>query len=229
MDMVEIIPAIMPESFEDLRAKAERVVGIAQWVQIDVMDGLFVTSRSWPYSDRKEEPRELEQLTSRGLPFAEKINYEVDLMVRKPEEVADDWVRAGCRRIIVHLESTDKAGEIFSGLQDRFADIVERVAAINVMTPIEIIAPFLEQIHAVQFMGIETIGYQGQPFDERVIPKIRALRLQNSDVIISVDGGVGFDTAPRLIEAGANRLVSGSAIFGSEDIKIAIEKLQKHG
>jgi ribulose-phosphate 3-epimerase len=75
-------------------------------------------------------------------------------------------------------------------------------------------------------MGIAEIGYQGQQFDERVVAKIMKLRNMSPDIIISVDGGVNFETAPILIHAGANRLVSGSAIFKSEDINSTIKKLQ---
>ena len=75
-------------------------------------------------------------------------------------------------------------------------------------------------------MGIEKIGYQGQPFDERVIDQVKALRKEYPELIISVDGGVSFDTAPRLIEAGANRLVVGSVIFNSLDIRETVLALR---
>ena len=75
-------------------------------------------------------------------------------------------------------------------------------------------------------MGIEKIGFQGEPFDERVLDQIKALRKQFPEVTISVDGAVDFDTAPELIEAGANRLVAGSAIFNGPDISGAINEFQ---
>ena len=81
-------------------------------------------------------------------------------------------------------------------------------------------------IDFVQFMGIENIGYQGEPFDERVFEKIRELRERFPDTIISVDGGVSLENADKLIEAGANRLVSGSAIFESGDIAGTVEVFQ---
>jgi ribulose-phosphate 3-epimerase len=79
----------------------------------------------------------------------------------------------------------------------------------------------------VQFMGIRNVGYQHQGFDEAIFEKIADLRQRYSGVIISVDGGVNFDNAGRLVESGVNRLISGSAIFESENIKETIEEFRK--
>ena len=98
--------------------------------------------------------------------------------------------------------------------------------ALNIQTPNDEIEPWLSRFNFVQFMGIETIGYQGEPFSLKVIPKIQDLRKKHSEVIISVDGGVNFLSAPLLVKAGANRLVAGSAIWESDDVKGTIEKLK---
>lgn len=104
---------------------------------------------------------------------------------------------------------------------------IEVGIALDTTTPNEKVYPLVEKIDFVQFMGIEKIGYQGQDFDARVLEKIANLREKFKRVIISVDGSVNLETAPKLIEAGANRLVSGSAIFESNDIKKTIEQLKK--
>lgn len=220
----------MPDSLADLLEKAGRAAGIVPFVQIDVMDGRFVPSVDWPYTGESAQ-KEFEELVrgSKTLPFAEKLNYEVDLMVAEPERSVADWVRAGVKRVIVHIESsTYITAALISGRAA--AEVrgggVEFAIALNTTTENTVLGPYLDHIDFVQFMGIEKIGYQGRAFDERVLGKIRDLRERRSGVIISVDGGVNFDTAPRLIESGANRLVSGSAIFGSDDIRAAIEKLQ---
>ena len=77
----------------------------------------------------------------------------------------------------------------------------------------------------VQFMGIKKIGYQGQEFDTEVLDKISDLRKNFPDTIISVDGGVNFENAQDIVEAGVNRLVSGSAIYESDNIREAITEL----
>ena len=76
-------------------------------------------------------------------------------------------------------------------------------------------------------MGIEKIGFQGQEFSEKVIDKIKELKKRKSEIIISVDGGVDLKNAPALIEAGATRLVSGSAILKSDNIKKTIEQFKE--
>jgi len=105
--------------------------------------------------------------------------------------------------------------------------------ALNIDTQNETLDRYLPKIDLVQFMGIARIGYQGEPFDERVIPKIKELREKHPETIISVDGGVGFETAPALIEAGVNRLVSGSEILEDENVRGEIERfkqlIKEHG
>ena len=76
-------------------------------------------------------------------------------------------------------------------------------------------------------MGIKKIGYQGQPFDEEVLKKIKDLRKKYPDITISVDGGVSFDNYKDLAKAGANKLISGSALYESENIKEAWEEMEK--
>jgi ribulose-phosphate 3-epimerase len=217
--MIEIIPAIMPKSFEDLGNKLAHVASHTKTVQLDIMDGKFVRSRSWPYytSDRESFENLLNE--SDGLPYWDKVDFEFDLMIENPEETIDDWITAGATRIIVHIESTRKLEEIVKKMHARFAydesivPIIELGLALNIDTPTNLILPHLEDIQFVQFMGIETIGLQGEPFAERVVDKIRDFHNAHPEVMISVDGGVNFDTAKILVEAGAKRLVSGSAIF----------------
>ncbi|MBX4211051.1 ribulose-phosphate 3-epimerase, partial [Candidatus Parcubacteria bacterium] len=104
---------------------------------------------------------------------------------------------------------------------------IELGVAINPDTPNEKIAPYIKDVDFVQCMGIAKIGFQSQPFDTRVLDKIRSLRLAYPDLIISVDGGVSLETAPKLVEAGCNRLVSGSVIFNSTHIKETIAQFEQ--
>jgi ribulose-phosphate 3-epimerase len=104
---------------------------------------------------------------------------------------------------------------------------VELGIALGLNTPITDITGYLEDIDFVQFMGIAQIGYQGEAFDERVLDRIREFHNAHPEVIISVDGGVNFDTAHLLAQAGAKRLVSGSAILKSANPAQAIAHLKK--
>lgn len=230
--MVEIIPAIMPSSLDDFKAKASRVEGLVPVAQIDVMDGVFVPSKSWPYI--KGGPQEFHTFVTEDddLPFWETLSYEVDLMVKNPESIINDWVEAGARRIIVHIESTDMVKGIIHNLEQLASGKefnlrpIEFGIALGITTSIDVLTPFIHDIDFVQCMGIKTIGYQKQPFDERVLKTITQLREKYPHLIISVDGGVTLESAPLLINAGATRLVSGSALFESNNIRKTLRNLQ---
>lgn len=224
----------MPSSFEDLREKLALVKGAVSVVQLDVMDGKFVSERNWPLNEggvghfskilREEE----------GLPYWEDFDFEIDFMVSNPSKGIDDWVVAGAKRLIIHIESVKDFAALITDIRGRFPKgngngdslTPEFGVALNITTSNDAIYPFLSEMDFVQFMGIEKIGFQGQPFDERVVTKITELRAQSADYTISVDGGVSLETVPRLVAAGANRLCVGSALFGSENIIETVKRLQ---
>ncbi len=237
--MTEIIPAIIPESFEDLKDKMAFVNGLTHMVQIDVCDGVFVPSKSWPYVGDHENDFDKIINESDGFPFWQTLDFEVDLMVKNPEKVFEDWVRAGAKRIILHVESSLKLFDFVKDIKNKYgyygesAVSIEVGISLNIKTPNEVIFDFLKPnesgrslVDFVQFMGIRDIGFQGQYFDERVLGKIRELRQEFPDTIISVDGGVNFDNVTELVKAGVNRLVSGSALYESEDIGEAINEMK---
>ncbi len=209
----EIIPAILPEDFDEISQKVEKIRGHVKTIQIDVCDGRFVTTTTWPYAaDRGDFDRLLHE--DEGLPAWQQVDYELDLMVNNAEKVVDSWILVGVSRIILHAEAKidiDKCIEIMKGR-------VEIGLAFNIDTPIDLISKYRENIDFVQCMGIDEIGIQGQPFDERVVGKVRAIRNAHHGLPIAVDGGVSLESAPLLIAAGADRLVVGSALFKSESI-----------
>lgn len=221
MSSIEIIPAIMPKSFKDLQEKYFLVKDFADIVQIDVMDGRFTPTKSWPYIDISS------QKSSRRPCLRQRQSlrigkFEVDLMVLEPQNIVEDWIIEGAKRVIIHIESIEDIKKVFLKIPKN----IEIGIALNTTTQDEEIYPLIKRINFVQFMGIEKIGFQGQKFDKRVIEKIKDLREKFSKVIISVDGGVNLNTALELIKAGANRIVIGSAIFESKNIKETIEKFK---
>ncbi len=213
---IEIIPAVMPRSLNDLGEHVSRVSGSAPWVQIDVMDGVFVRGKTWPYISFDAKAFEFE---FEGLPNWEEIDYEFDLMIKNPEKEIDRFVMIGASRVILHVESTELISEAIALAKGKDLEVG---LALNIDTLNEVLEKFITDIDFVQFMGIATIGLQGEPFDVRVIEKISSFRKKFPDVIISVDGGVSLSNAKALVDAGANRLVSGSAIFKNDDTHGAI-------
>jgi ribulose-phosphate 3-epimerase len=231
--MAEIIPAIMPQSVEDLRERVALVADAVETVQLDIMDGLFVPERTWPYTRSGREDFDVFAREAEGLPLWEKINYEVDLMVKDQEKALTEWVSVGAARAILHAEAAEDLAGIINRFRERFPkngdrphEFVELGVAINIDTGNEVLEELIPRLDFVQFMGIAKIGYQGQPFDPRVLPKIAAWKVVHPEATISVDGGVTDESARSLVAAGCNRLVSGSFIFESGNIEDAIEELK---
>ena len=241
--MVEIIPAILPKDLDDLRDKMASVSGLTPLVQIDVCDGKFVGSKSWPYVKGGMEEFDRIRAEEEGFPFWDSLDFEIDLMVKKPEEVVDSWVMAGAKRLVLHMESAPNILETIEKLRGEYGTAKDEAfgleigVALDIRTPNEEAYEILDLIDQdgdsiidfVQFMGIDNVGFQGQEFDDRVLEKISDLRDSYPNIAISVDGGVNFDNAADLISAGATRLVSGSAVFESGDTALAIHNMANSG
>ena len=217
---IEIVPAVLPKDFAELGEKIDLVRGFTKVAQIDVCDGQFVPSASWPY--RKEDDSFARIISQEdGLPGWETINFEIDLMANKPEEVVEEWVSAGATRIIIHAEARGDVAGAIASLAGRVE--VGLAFSIDSQVPAELPAG----VDFIQLMAIDHIGFQGEKFDEKVLPRIADARAKHPDMVISVDGGVSLETAPLLIAAGATRLIVGSAIFNSDNYIEAIERFKK--
>ena len=222
--MIQVVPAILPESFDDIVEKVSRVHTSVKRVQIDITDGSYAPTHTWPFTSTAHFSDLVSQ--DEGMPMWEEIDYEVDMLVRKPERYIEEWMAIGISAAIIHIESTDVFADISKKLRDRG---VECGAGILPSTDISKLEPLIEHIDFIQCMGSDAIGKHGVSLDERVYDKVRDLRAKYPDMPIAVDIGVNEETAPGLVEAGATKLVSGSAIFGSEDIKGTIAFLQTLG
>ncbi len=218
--MAEIIPAIIPEDFRLMRNEMAQVKDFVDLVQIDVIDGRFAPEPTWPYANGPQTAL-FEDIVDqeRGFPFWKDLQFEVDLMVEKPEEVLDDWISTGASAVIIHADSTKKHKDIFEKLKRAG---VAAGLALKPSNSNELVKDLVDEIDFLQIMGNDKIGYHGVELDPLVYDKIADLRDSFPDLPISIDIGVDFDTASQLAEAGATRLVSGSAIFESEDIEQAI-------
>lgn len=222
----------MPRDWDDLQHSAGLVHEHVSTVQLDIMDGIFVPDSTWPYGSANDESFQALTSQQEGFPYWQELNYEIDLMVQEPEQVVAQWMECGAQRVIAHYASTEHIEDLLRQVQvcavedGAFRLNVEFGLAIQPTDDISVLDAYIDSIDFIQCMGIDQIGFQGQPFNEETVVQIRNLRQRFPQAILSVDGGVDFDTAPTLIEAGANRLVSGSAIFESDDIHTAINTLQ---
>ncbi len=210
--MNEILPAIIAKDFKELEEKIKRVEGLVSWVQIDVMDGVFVPPVTW------YEPKDLKRLKTN-------LKIEAHLMVQNPETKTQEWIESGVDRILIHFESTSYLN-ILKMIEELKSAGIEVGLALKMETELSDVEGLLNKVDAVQLMSIDEIGYYGKAFDARVIPKITALKEKSSNVKVEIDGGVNIESAKELLKAGADRLSVGNTIFKSGDIKEAILKLQ---
>ncbi|MFY9458091.1 MAG: ribulose-phosphate 3-epimerase [Candidatus Spechtbacterales bacterium] len=212
---VEIIPAIIAKSFDELKEKIETVEPYVKWVQLDIMDGKFVPNTTW------NEPEDLKL-------WKPKVLLEAHLMISEPEKYAEQWIDAGIKRIIFHIEATSDPYAIIKICRERK---VEVGVAINPETPESALslaagqALLVSSVDMVLVLGV-TPGFGGQEFMPSVLEKIKALRNTNPNLTIEVDGGMNPKTAKKVVEAGASVVVVGSYIFRSDDIKKAIDELK---
>ncbi len=221
---IEVFPSLPAASFLELKTKIEKVRGAVAAFQIDVSDGLFVPSRSWPLNEDPEDHERFRRIV-RGeetLPCADAMAFEVHFMSHHPERMLPDWIGAGIVRALIHIESEHDFDACRKAAEGR----IELGVSLTIETPINRIDDYISHISCVQLMGISPIGIQGQPFDPRVLERIRQVRERYPDVIIEIDGAVNMNTAPSLVEAGARRLAPGSYVLNAEDPKAAVRLLE---
>ena len=214
--MVDVVPAIIPKSFEDLQEKALKVAPFVKNVQIDIMDGVFAPEPSYPFIDG--DTSKLQENFAKEA----RLGLELDMMVMHPEKYIDLWSTFGIGTFIVHIGTTDEIESLIKELRTQGKGVA---IAFKPSTPKEEIETYIEDVDFVQCMGNDKIGFHGVALDPEALNMIRDLRSSYPNSIISVDIGVNFETAPKLVDAGVSKLVSGSAIYHSSDIQEAIRTL----
>jgi ribulose-phosphate 3-epimerase len=213
---IRLVPSILNADLAALKDSLRMLeLGRADGVHVDVMDGHFVPNLSMG-------PHMVESIRRHtDLPI------DVHLMVTDPGQFVGPFVRAGASSLTVHAEG----GRGVRRLLDRIRSLGAGAAlALRPRTPLSALHGLLEHADMVLLMTVEP-GFGGQPFQARVLPKIRGLRHRarrlGLRLDIQVDGGVTVRTARRAIRAGANVLVAGVAIFGAPDPARAITRLRR--
>ncbi len=222
MKYATVVPAVIPASLRDLEEAAARVRRCVPRMQVDVIDGRFAPQASWPFA--AGDARDFRALVSqeKGLPFWQDLDYELDAMVYEPEKYLEEWFAAGFSALIIHLSSTKDAASLVREVKARG---MEAALALRPSEALALLEPHAEEITLVQCMGSDTIGFHGVALDPRVYEKIQEIKRRWPHLPVAVDIGVNEATAPRLRDAGADRLVSGSAVFSSPDPCAAVARL----
>ncbi len=211
-----ISPSLLAADFLNLGRDCQMVnESDAQWFHLDIMDGVFVPNISY------------------GMPVIEAIRRSTDkvldvhLMIEKPERYIAEFKRVGADILTVHAEATIHLHRTIQAIK---AEGMLAGVALCPATPLCSIEEVLCDVDMVLLMSVNP-GFGGQKFIPSTLDKIKRLRemivSRGLDVMIQVDGGVGEHNAAELFEAGAESLVAGSAVFGSEDPKATIEAMLK--
>ena len=214
--MTIIAPSILSADFTILGQEIKAVEqGGADWIHIDVMDGQFVPNITYGPIIVKASKK------------ATDIPLDVHLMIKTPDLIIPDFIKAGADLISVHAEACTHLHRTIQMIKDAN---VKAGVALNPATPTEAVEWIMEEIDFVVVMSVNP-GFGGQKFINSSIKKIEKLaslkEKQNPDLIIQVDGGVNERTVQNIFNAGATSFVAGSFIFNAPDYKKQISLLKE--
>lgn len=211
-----VSPSVLSADFANLERDVKMLNNSkAEWIHIDIMDGQFVPNISF------------------GLPVMKAIDkhatkvLDVHLMIATPDDYLEDFKDAGADILTVHYEACTHLHRTIQRIKDLG---MKAGVALNPHTPVHLLKDVIQDLDLVLIMSVNP-GFGGQKFIPHAVEKVRELKelitSTNSKALIEVDGGVNLETGKQLVDAGADALVAGSFVFGSENPTETIEKLGK--
>ena len=214
--MIKIAPSILSADFGRLAEEIRAVEAAgADLIHIDVMDGHFVPNLT------------LGPLVVEAIRPVTNLPFDVHLMIENPDAYLEAFAKAGADWLSVHVESTPHLHRTVSRIKElgKKAGVV-----LNPATPLESLDYLLEEIDYVLIMSVNP-GFGGQKFIPSALRKVRTLkemlRARGLEIPIEIDGGVNLTTVAEVVRAGAEILVAGSAIFGTEDYRATIKAFRQ--
>lgn len=220
--MNKIVPSIIPRNVEQMTEEIKLVSGFANFVQVDISDGIFTNYKTWPYNGKDLDFFNSLVGEEFGWPKWDEIDFELHLMVKNPENILEDWIKTGISSVVAHIEATDDFQKI---IDICVLHQVEIWLALKPSTDISSIKPFVSQINGIQCMGSDLLGKHGVELDDKSIEQIKKIRKEYPEVPIAVDIGVNLDTKNVLINAGATKFICGSAILDADNPQEVFEEM----
>lgn len=209
----KLAPSILASDFSMLGQQIkEAEKGGAKVLHIDVMDGRFVPNFTFG------------ALLVKSIRKCSSIMYDCHLMVEKPFDFIDDFYKAGADNITVHYEALgEETGKVLDYIKSLG---IKAGLSVSPDTPVEVVAPYLDKVDMILIMSVYP-GFGGQKFIPESLGRIARVRemTKGYDIDIEVDGGVYEENIKTVVDAGANVIVAGSAVFGKENIAEAASKL----
>ena len=214
--MIKIAPSILSADFSNLGEDIEKLHNAgADFIHIDVMDGKFVPNISF------------------GMPIIKAIRnrtdkvFDVHLMIEEPSKYIDEFIAAGADLITIHYEAEKHIDRAIQYIKSKG---IKAAVALNPGTPTYVLKDIISELDMVLIMSVNP-GFGGQKFIDYSIDKIKEIKAMsekyNKDLLIQVDGGVDPSNVSDVIEAGANVIVAGSAVFKNGEIEKNISSLRR--
>ena len=214
--MKKLAPSILSADFSRLgdEIKAVEAAG-ADYIHIDVMDGHFVPNIT------------IGPLVVEAIKNVTKLPLDVHLMISNPDKYIKDFIKAGSSILSVHAETCPHLQRTINHIRELG---IKPAAVLNPSTSLSTLEYILEEVDMVLLMTVNP-GFGGQKFISSMIPKIKKLRKlideKHLPVELEVDGGINLDNISKVVKAGADVIVAGSAVFKSKDCKETVRQMKK--